>query len=127
MKPEFITLPVIQRQKGVVIDMTQLPLDREVAVVEVMQTLKPKVVGGNHKHARVEWFIGFGDLQLFWIEAGQVQHAPMQHDGAPFLIKIPSGLSHAVVNNSQTETAVVFEFADGPMHNVEKVEVVHVE
>lgn len=87
--------------------------------------LPPNTIGGNHKHARQEAFIGSQYLDFAWIDEGGESHREsMVKDGIPILFVVSPHIPHAVINTSKTEQATLFEFADDPILKPELVIVV---
>ena len=81
-------------------------------------------VGGNHKHPRVEVFVGFGDLELVWEEEGEIKREDMFEEGGLKMFLISEFAPHAVVNKSETEMGILIEWADGEQRDVESVNLV---
>lgn len=95
------------------IDRDGLPLGFEPKARTIV-TIPPQAQGGNHRHSRIEAFVGFGEgLELHWIdESGEHQSAPMNPNGELLLFVMPSMVPHAVVNTSTTTQAFLLEYAD---------------
>jgi hypothetical protein len=107
-----------------VLNFDDIPVPTEKIKDRQIVHLAPQSVGGNHKHPRTEWFVGIGELEFVWLdENGHQQKTHMNPNGEILLIEVPPFLAHAVRNISATERAVLIEFADGKMVDVEKVEV----
>jgi uncharacterized RmlC-like cupin family protein len=83
------------------------------------------VIGGNHRHPRQECFIGLGEgLAVIWQdEHGQTHEEPMNPDGEVRLFHMPSMLPHAVINRG-SGPATLYELADGPQVDVERIKLV---
>lgn len=81
--------------------------------------------GGNHKHARIECFIGIGEGMMFiWQdESGKIQEEAMHPNGEYFLFVVHPYLPHAVINNGSKE-AIMLEYADGPLVDVEYLDLI---
>ncbi|QQS38392.1 hypothetical protein IPM62_03330 [Candidatus Woesebacteria bacterium] len=108
-----------------VLNTEDIPIDKKLIKDMQIIHLAPKSIGGNHKHPRIEWFIGIGDLTFVWLdEKGEKYTEHMHPNGQIRLITVPPHIPHAVVNESQDKTAVLFEMADGKMKDVEQVKVV---
>lgn len=108
-----------------VINDQDIPVDKNLIKDIQHVHLAPGSTGGNHKHPRIEWFVGFGDLEFVWLdEDNQVQVQHMNPNGQLLLIEVPPYLPHAVRNISSDQFGILYEMADGIMENVEKVEVV---
>ncbi len=81
-------------------------------------------VGGNHRHPRTEWYLGFGDLIIYWLDTtGKRHQRHLNPQGRLLLVKIPPYLPHAVRNRSVTNSALLIELADAPQHDVERIKV----
>ena len=108
-----------------VLNTDDIPIDKNQIKDQQIVHLAPESAGGNHKHPRIEWFIGIGDLELVWLnDRGQTQIEPMHPNGQILLIQIPSLLPHAVRNVSHTHNAILFEYANAKMTSVEPVKIV---
>ena len=88
-------------------------------------TIPPGKIGGNHKHPRLEAFIGLGnELYLLWQdEKGELHEERMEDENINLFI-IPSMLPHAVINKSDSAVATLYEYASESQHDVEKVDLV---
>lgn len=107
-----------------VLNTDDIPVDSSKIKDQQIVHLAPGSIGGNHKHPRVEWFIGIGDLLFHWLdENGKAHSEHMNPNGEIRLIEVPPFLPHAVENASSTQNGVLFEMADGKMVDVEKVSV----
>ena len=104
------------------IDHVQVPFEiKERSIVY----LPPSEFGGNHRHPRQEAFVGFGeDLEFVWNEDGKTRTTLMNPGGQLQLILVPPNLEHVVFNRSQTQMAVLLEFADGLQREVQVAKVV---
>ncbi len=108
-----------------VLNEDDVPIDKNLIHDQQIVHFSPQTFGGNHKHPRIEWFIGIGDLTFWWLdEDGKKHEEHMNPEGQLVLIEVPSYLPHAVVNNSVTKNAVMFEYADAKMSNVEEIVIV---
>lgn len=108
-----------------VLNNEDIPVDTHLIKDQQIVHFSPKSFGGNHSHPRTEWFIGIGDLSLVWLDQENQKHElKMSTDDALLLVEVPPHVPHAVINNSDTEFAVLFEYADGKMEDVTQVEVV---
>lgn len=108
-----------------VLNTDDIPLDKTKIRDQQIVHLAPKSVGGNHKHPRIEWYIGIGDLTLVWLdEAGKLYKEPMNPNGQIIFITMPPFVPHAVVNESADRPGVLFELADGKMKDVELVKII---
>lgn len=127
-KPRITPLPyTYTKPEGdvSVLNLADIPVDESQVQDRSLVHLGPQAVGGNHQHPRTEWFVGFGDLVLYWLDEDGVRHEePMNPGGELKLVEVPPYLSHAVKNVSQTMPAILFEYADAKQHSVESVEVV---
>lgn len=107
-----------------VLNTDDIPFDKSKIKDQQIVHLASGSTGGNHKHPRIEWFIGIGDLVFTWLdEKGQKHTEHMHPNGQILLFEVPPFLAHAVSNISKTTNAVLFEFADMKQVNTEKVEV----
>ncbi len=107
-----------------VLNKADIPVNFDKVKDEQIVHLAPGSVGGNHKHPRIEWFTGIGELYFHWIdETGNKKSEHMNPDGEILLIEVPSYLSHAVENRSEEKFGILFEMADGKMEDVEKVNI----
>lgn len=86
-----------------ILNIDDVPVDVNLINDQQIVYLGPKAVGGNHAHPRTEWFIGIGDLKL---------------------ITVPPFLPHAVVNQSPSSMAILYEFADMKQKDVESITVI---
>lgn len=108
-----------------VLNTSDIPLDFTKIKDQQLVHLGPLSVGGNHKHPRKEWFIGIGDLELFWLDENGVQKSTLMHpNGQILLFEIPPFLPHAVKNISKNNVAVLFDYADDLMSDVEQMKVI---
>lgn len=108
-----------------VINKQDIPIDVDRIQDEQIVYFSPGSVGGNHAHPRTEWFIGIGELVLYWQdESGKRYEQFMKSEGKVLLIKIPPYLPHAVKNISDFKFGVLFEYADAKQHSVEQVQLV---
>lgn len=105
-----------------VLNMDDIPVDKAVIKDQQIVHLAALSTGGNHKHPRREWFIGIGQLYFIWLDTeGNKHQEHMNPDGQIKLFEVPPFLPHAVNNFSSSERAVLIEFADAKMADVEKV------
>jgi uncharacterized RmlC-like cupin family protein len=127
MEPKITKLNYTYKKEGAdvwVLNSDDIPIDKDKIKDQQIVHLAPQSVGGNHKHPRIEWFIAVGDLQLIWIdELGERHKEHMHPNGQIILFEIPPFLPHAVRNLSRDKSGVLFEFADGKMKDVEKIDV----
>ncbi len=108
-----------------VLNLDDVPIDKNLIKDQQIVYFGPESVGGNHKHPRVEWFIGVGDLSLIWIdENGEKHEESMNPDDQLLLIEIPTFLPHAVKNNSDSKQAFLFEYANAKMEKAETIKIV---
>lgn len=107
------------------LNIDDIPLDKSLIKDQQIVHFSPGGIGGNHKHPRIEWFIGIGDLFLIWIdENGEKKEINMSTEDGLLLIEIPPNLSHAVVNKSDSSGATLFEYANEKQYDVEFIEVI---
>ncbi|MCA9369146.1 MAG: hypothetical protein H6773_02020 [Pseudomonadales bacterium] len=108
-----------------VLNTDDLPIRKDLIKDQQIIQFAPKSFGGNHSHQRIEWFIGIGDLTLIWVDQNGKKHTQnMSSKENVLLFEIPPHLPHAVLNNSETDIAVLFEFADQKMSNTKQVEII---
>lgn len=108
-----------------VLNLNDIPINKDRIKDQQIVHFAPKSFGGNHQHPRTEWFIGIGELQLIWLdETGEKYFEQMNPGGEILLIEIPPYTPHAVLNQSETQSAVLFELADGKMIDKEEVQIV---
>lgn len=81
-------------------------------------------IGGNHKHKRVEVFVGLGEgLEIYWIdEKGELKMEKMNPDGELLVFTVPSFVPHAIKNNSNNP-ACLLELANSKqtLKDVERI------
>lgn len=86
--------------------------------------LEPNAICGNHKHPRTEWFIGFGELTLYWHdENSTIKSINLFEKNKMTIVAVLSHTPHAVVNNSATQFGLLYELADDIQRDIELVEV----
>lgn len=128
MKPEIINLNYTYKKDGQdvwVLNLDDIPVEKEKIVDQQIVHLAPESIGGNHKHPRTEWFVGIGDLVFVWLDDNENVHEEHMHpDGQIRLVIVPPLLAHAVVNRSKEKSGILFELADEKMNNVEQVKVI---
>ena len=68
---------------------------------------RPEAVRGNHIHPDgAEWlFCCQGTTMLYWEEDGVVASAELA--GGAFLVFIPAGIPHALINNGRTDSVIM--------------------
>lgn len=125
MSPEITHLDFTYKKPGTevwVLNSDDIPVDKSLIKDQQIIRLAPGSFGGNHKHPRVEWFIGFGELFCVWLDENGTKHEEsMNSDTQVKLVKIPPFLPHAILNRSASEQAVLFELADDKLTGVEPV------
>ena len=128
---QFPVEPKYRKDNGLVlqdIDREDLPLGFK-PISRSLITISPKQAGGNHKHVRIEAFIGIGaGLEIIWVDEQGERHSElMNSDDKLRLFVVDSMVPHAIRNNGDVP-AVVLEYADLPQEKspVEFVEVVKV-
>ena len=128
MKPKFTKLEYTYKKEESdvwVLNTEDIPLNMSQVHDQQTVHLAPGSAGGNHKHPRTEWFIAIGDLEIVWLDhEGKRNSRPMNPEGEIWLIEVPPFLPHAVRNTSQTQRAVLFEYADSKMTDVERITIV---
>ncbi len=99
-------------QMSIDIDRNELPFEvKDKAVVYI----PPKAVAGNHIHSRQEALVCLGEnVDFIWLDkAGKQRITKMHQRGQQLIITIvPSGVPHAVRNNSTSQPAILIEYAD---------------
>lgn len=127
MEPIFTPLNYTYKKPDTnvwVLNSKDIPVESSKIKDQQIVHLASQSIGGNHRHPRTEWFIGIGDLELFWLDENGVQQSKHMHpNGQIFLIKIPPFLPHAVKNSSNI-FAVLFEYGDDIMRDVEPIKVI---
>lgn len=127
-KPKIIKLNYSYKKEKVnlwALNLDDIPIDKDVIKDTQIVHFSPGTIGGNHKHPRIEWYIGIGELVLYWLdEEGNKHEQFMSSDEGLLLIKIPPFVPHAVKNISEFKFAVLFEYADAKQYDVEKVTVI---
>jgi len=88
--------------------------------------IPPQRAGGNHKHPRIEGFIGIGeDLNFFYLdEKGKVHEEQMNPKGELVFFFVSPFVPHAVINTSSTQFGILYEVANEKQHDVEMVDVI---
>lgn len=108
-----------------VLNTKDIPVDQELIADQQLIYIPPLAIGGNHKHARTEWFIGIGDMVFFWLDNhNQKFEKHMNPEGHLFLVQVPPFLPHAVKNVSKHNLGILFELANDKMTNPEKIQVI---
>lgn len=125
-KPRIITLNYTYKKPETevwVLNIDDIPIDKNLIKDQQIVHLAPQTVGGNHKHPRTEWFIGIGDLIFVWLDENRVRHEEHMHPhGEIKLITVPPFVPHAVKNISHDKIGVIFELADAKAADSEKVQ-----
>jgi uncharacterized RmlC-like cupin family protein len=107
-----------------VLNTDDIPIEKTRIKDQQVVYLGPQTVAGNHKHQRTEWFIAMGDLEIIWLGDNNTQHTKhMNPRGAILLIEVPPYLPHAVRNNSNTHSGILFEFSNAKMKDILPVQV----
>lgn len=130
MDIEIIKLePSFQRgggRWGLIIDPATLP-SRFTIKEHAIYRFPPGVIGGNHKHPRSEIMIGIGNITIHWIDSvGQHHEQIMDTEQELTAFYIPPFVPHAVINNSKTDPAVIYEYADDVQHDVTPEQVINI-
>jgi hypothetical protein len=120
--------PRYRREDGLVaIGIDEFPLPDEFEVRDsALIHIPPGVVGGNHRHPRVELFLTTNvALQLHWVDLeNDVTHVEaMTTSDEIWLWVVPSLVPHAIVNTGD-EPAMLYELANALQHDVEAYPVV---
>lgn len=107
-----------------VLNTNDIPVEKSKINDQQLVHLAPLSVGGNHRHPRTEWFVAIGELLFVWLDENGVKHEePMNPDGKLRLVMVPPFVPHAVVNQSSEKIGLLFDMADAPMSDVEKIAV----
>lgn len=105
---------------------TQSVVPESLFVVEhqAIVMLPAGEVAGNHRHVEQEVLIGLGAGAIFlWQdEKGTVHREPMNPDGELMQFFIPSLVPHAVVNESNNEPVILYEYCDKKDRQIERVD-----
>ncbi len=123
-----IIVPKYKRDNGVlVLDLDNIPLPNDLVVRErSLVRLPAGQIAGNHKHPRTEAYVCLEEgAELHWIDdEGNIQVEQMQQtDGDPRLFIIPPLVPHAI-SNSSAHDITLLGYADGPLEDVQAVEIV---
>lgn len=116
--------PKYKRENGLfVIDPDAVNLPFEVKEKSLVY-IPPEAKGGNHKHPRIEAFVGIGEgLVVTWIDdEGRKHEEKMNENGNLAIFVMPANIPHVVVNTSRSQFGVLFEYANESQHDVEIVE-----
>ncbi|MCB0745038.1 MAG: hypothetical protein KDC67_14110, partial [Ignavibacteriae bacterium] len=120
LEPKYVRENVLQVLE---LDSIKIPDGIEIKDQSIVHMF-PGAVGGNHKHPRIEIFIGFGDLAFYYME-DELKSIKFGNDiGFMKMIVVPSMLPHAVRNESDTEQAVLYELANAKQYDSVQVEVI---
>jgi hypothetical protein len=107
-----------------VLNTQDIPVDKTLIKDQQIVHFAPLSVGGNHKHPRIEWFVGIGELEFIWLDKnGNKKIQQMNPDGQLLLIEVPPFLPHAVKNSSVEKIGILFELADDTANGVEKIKI----
>lgn len=86
--------------------------------------IAPNQIGGNHKHKRVEVFVGIGEgLEIYWLDKdGKLKKELMNPSGELFAFFIPPFVPHSIKNNSKAGACLI-ELADSKqtLKDVERI------
>lgn len=120
--------PTYTRESGLWVLRTdaKIPFPENFVISEQnLINLPPQIVAGNHSHPRIEVIVGIGDLELIWQDDDGNNHVvEMMPQGQLRVITIEPHTPHAVVNKSNINPAVLYEYADSPQHDVTPVHLV---
>lgn len=107
-----------------VLNTNDIPLESQRIKDTRIVHFAPQSKGGNHRHPRIEWFIGIGDLMFVWLDEHGHKHSEHMNPNEKLLLfEVPPFLPHAVVNKSDKEIGILFEYGDGMLVDKEEVEV----
>jgi len=107
------------------LNLDDIPIDKDEIKQSEIIHFPPGSIGGNHKHPRIEWFIGIGELILYWLDESGQKHEKFLYSGdGLLLVKIPPYLPHAVRNISEFKFGILFEYANAKQYDVQKVKVI---
>jgi quercetin dioxygenase-like cupin family protein len=117
--------PTYRKENGVwVLNLSDLKIPFQASERAVV-SIPSGEIAGNHKHPRKESFVGLGELIFHWVDKeGNHKSEHMNKDGRLFLITVESGVPHAVQNTAKDLPGYLYEHADGPQRDVERVIVV---
>lgn len=102
--------------------MNELPLPADfLNHHQIMLSIPPMQIGGNHKHPRREIFLSLSDdVELHWIDQDGIAHInKMKEENQLYLFDVPPFVPHAIINLSQKSAAVLLELNDDYQHDVE--------
>lgn len=92
---------------------------------QILISLPPKQLGGNHKHPREEFFIALDeDLELHWVDKDGKSHILKMRDENLYLFQIPANVPHAIINTSKIRAGLLMEFASEPLRDPEAYPVI---
>jgi len=70
-------------------------------------------IAGNHQHQRTEVFLAIGEhLEMVWFDNNKKKKQKMNPKGKLYLFKVTDKTPHAIINKSETESGILFEFTD---------------
>ncbi len=122
MVPEKIVItPTYKKDNGVWVLNTQTIVfpQRFQIVEQSIVYIPPHQYGGNHKHPRVECFIGIGNnLELWWQDEQGRTNKELMNDSNLCLFLMPSYVPHLVYNGSSEHSAILYEYANDKQHDV---------
>jgi uncharacterized RmlC-like cupin family protein len=117
--------PKYQKENGLyVIDSDDLPFPADFRIAERSIVRIPAgQVAGNHRHPRLEAYVTCDDVTLVWVDENGERHMEAMGEASGLaLFVVRSMVPHAVVNHSQSG-ATIIGFADGPLVDVEPMQV----
>ncbi len=119
---------VFKRTDGLLkFELKDLPLPPEFSnVCQVMISIPPGRIGGNHKHVRRELFVSLSDdVELHWVAADGSRRVERMKEGDNlYLFDVPSLVPHAILNRAKSKPAIILELSDNAPGEVEPVEVI---
>lgn len=121
--PKFTKLDYSYKKENIdlwKLNLDDIPVDKDRIKVREIIHFPPGSVGGNHKHPRTEWFIGIGELVLYWQDEDGNKHENfLSNDEGLIMVQIPPFLPHAVKNVSEFKFGILLEYADAEQTDVQ--------
>lgn len=118
--------PTYRKENGLWLlnaDLPNIPVDFPIHERNIVY-IPAGEFGGNHKHPRIEAFIGIGEnLELIWQDQDGQKHVEAMNfkDGSQLTLFVIHALTPHIVVNRGKNAAVLIEFANEAQHNVEPV------
>ena len=103
----------------------KLPLPPGFSIEKVhFSYLSPGSWAGNHKHSRIELFVSYDALHLFWLDEEGNKHEEVMGRGEGESIKIfvvESQTPHLIINKGATAATYV-ELCNGKLNDVAEMD-----